>query len=257
MFYLSALCAVFPLIAVPALLLAYLALVAHQCLTTSVLCVTRGGMSNGAMALWVVRRLGWAAALQPFVFGLVLLSRREWALGGAALGVAVLAVAASELLTVSLHRRKPIACFSNVSLTDDSSSENETFHKRIESDHSALARFHILLPGLGRLGSDNPLPFSTDAIDDSVSVERAMQANPKAAVTDAFAASDTGVVITPPADAARGLIYPPELLLPTPTVWLPRGEASVAQQEADALVVEGLTAMVDPQPARAALRTNP
>lgn len=209
-------------------------------------------MSDGSAELWVVRRLGWAAGLQPFVFGLVLLSRREWALGGAGLGIAAVAVAASELVTVSLHRRQAPVCFSDVSLTDDlsdlSEHERSTLHRRVGSDHSALARFHILLPGLGRLPSENPLPFPTDAIDDYVSTERAMQATPDGPVPDAFGASQTSVVITHPADAARGLIYPPELLLPSPTVWLPLGEANVAQQEADALAIEGLTAVVEGQP---------
>ncbi|CAK9784277.1 hypothetical protein CC85DRAFT_327652 [Cutaneotrichosporon oleaginosum] len=247
MFYLFALCGVFPLISVPVLLLAYLSLVAHQWLTTRVFCVTRGGMADARAGLWALRRLGWAAGLQPFVFGLVLLSRREWALGGAGLGITAAAVAMSELLTVSLHRRRPTVCFSGLSLTDDSDSFERTqaaFHKRVESDHSALARFHILLPGLGRLAADNPLPFSTDAIDDYLSTERAMQAAPNA-TTDAFGASQTSVVVTPPADSARGLIYPPELLQPAPTVWLPRGQSTVAEQEVDALAMEGLTAVVD------------
>ncbi|BEI96214.1 hypothetical protein CcaverHIS631_0111630 [Cutaneotrichosporon cavernicola] len=253
MFYHLALCGVFPLISVPAVLLAYLALVSHQWLTTRVLCETGGGMSDGSAALWVVRRLGWSVGLQPFVFGLVLLSRREWALGGVGVGIAAIAVVASELVTVATYRRQPPVCFSDVSLTDDSGASDQerepTLHRRVESDHSALARFHVLLPGLGRLPPENPLPFPTDAIDDYVSTDRAMQARPDASVTDAFATRDTSVVVTPPADVSRGLIYPPELLVPAPTVWLPCGDANVGQQEADALAVEGLTAAVDPQPA--------
>lgn len=253
MFYLSALCGIFPIVTVPVLILAYLSLVGHQWVTSNVLCVTRGGMPDGSIALWVVRRLGWAASLQPLVFGLVLLCRREWALGGAGIGIAVLALAASEFITVGLHRRKPLSCFASTSLIEDdtlttvSSEERQIIvHKRHDSDHSILAAVHTLLPSLGRLPADNPLPFPTDAIDDYVSTERAMHATPETAVADVFGVDVDSVVITGPADPSRGLIYPPELLQPAPTVWLPHGEASVAQHEADALLLEGHTAVVDP-----------
>lgn len=254
-FYLSALSGVFPIITVPALLLAYLALVAHAWLTANTYCVTRGGMSDGSAALWVVRRVGRAACLQPLVFGLVLLSRQELAVGGIAVGIAVLSIAASEGVTVGLHRRETISCFSNASLNDEprrdslSSEERAIMHQRLGSDHSILAAVHTLLPGLGRLNADNPLPFPTDAIDDLVSTERAMQAAPNATVADVFAATgDAELVVTGPTDPSRGLIYPPELLQPAPTIWLERGEGDVAQHEAGSLLVEGLSAVVDPAP---------
>jgi hypothetical protein len=54
------------------------------------------------LGLWTVRRLGWVLVIQPTLYGLILLSRREWSLGGASLGVGVAVIGLSELLTVAM-----------------------------------------------------------------------------------------------------------------------------------------------------------
>lgn len=244
-FQLSALGGVFPLLVIPTLIFAYLTLVASCWLATRVFCLSHGGPSDGSMARWAVRRLGWAVGLQPAIFGLVLLSRNEWTIGGVGVGVGALALVMSELVTVVLHRpqkqpRFPLADFSRAPL------EDETKHRRFGSDHSMLAALHDLLPGLSRLPNDNPLPLSTDAIDDLQSTRRAMYASPQAARTNKNMPCGPSIQVIGPADESRGLIYAPDLLAPIPDVWLPRDPAGVAQHEADNLAGEGLVAVIDP-----------
>jgi hypothetical protein len=228
---------------IPVLILAYLTLVSATWLASQVFCISRGGPSNGKLAIWVVRRLGWAVCLQPFVLGLVLLTRREWVAGGIGLGLAAIGVIISEVVTFGWHRKRPDDKF----LGRIDFLENDNYPNRAASDHSLLVTLYTLLPGLSRLPDGNPLPLATDAIDDMRYTEQAAYATPNVAV-DAFqTGSNVPVVVMGPTDETRGLIYPPELIAPAPTIWLPRDLYGYAQREADALSGEGLEAFIDPR----------
>ena len=238
-FFLSALGGLLPLLVIPILILSYLALVSGCWLATRVFCISRGGPSNGGLGLWIVRRLGWAVVLQPAVLGLVLLSRRQWVGGALGLVFAAVGLLVSEVITFGLHRKRPESEFLESALLSDN---------RNSSQHSLLVTLYTLLPGLSRLPDGNPLPLPTDAIDDMRSTERAAYATPNAGIMNPFeAASETPVIVMGPTDDTRGLIYPPELLLPAPNIWLPRDPHGFAKREVESLASDGLEGFVDPE----------
>jgi len=100
-----------------------------------------------------------------------------------------------------------------------------------------LRRLTALLPGLSRLPSDCPLPLSTQVIDDLQSTERASTLRPDL----------KDVVYTLAADSNRGLIYPPEMTVDVPVIWLPREKDGVSESEVNDLASNhGLEAIIDP-----------
>lgn len=247
----------FPLLVIPALVVAYLALVVHHQLATKVYCLTRGGVSDGTIALWLIRRLGWTVVFPPLLFGLVVLSRKEWGIGAASIGVACIALVASEYLTIGRH---PSPKSTMVSSPDFGPQNTYTAVPRHQRQPSAKAstlapgssltageqgNSRGLLPGLSRLAWDNPLPFPTEAIDDMVSTERAARATPDLDMGQVDAAHHVSVIVSPD-DSSRGLLYPPELLVGSPDVWLPSDEHGVAEREVESLAAAGLVAIIDP-----------
>lgn len=184
--------------------------------------------------MWTIRRLGWVVCLQPVLLSLVILSRREWAIGGVGIALGASALIANETIAALLRRRRPSAQFL----------ARPDLPQRQGSIHSLLVTLYTLLPGLSRIPEGNPLPLPTDAIDDLRFTEAASYATPEAA--DAFDAFHTGTddseVVTP---SGRGLLYPPELVASAPTVWLPRDPYGCAAREVEVLAAEGLEAVMD------------
>lgn len=55
------------------------------------------GQTGGLLQLWLLRRFGTLCSLQPILFGLILLTRQFWTLGGVLVGVGVLVIVLVEL----------------------------------------------------------------------------------------------------------------------------------------------------------------
>jgi hypothetical protein len=195
-------------------------------------------------------------ALQPLVYGLIVLSRREWEIGGVSIGVAVVTVVISELVTVGLHRgptrrklstptKNALATISAemrqppnpTQLSRPVSGSSSLVLRPRQATSSMLRRLTTLLPGLSRLPLDCALPLPTETIHDLESTVLASQTRPDL--------KDEEHVH--PQDVNRGLIYPPEMTCQVPVVWLPHDRHGVAGTEvSDMASHHGLEAIVDP-----------
>lgn len=254
-FYATSLLMLFPLLAIPLLIMLYLAFIVihHQ---VQYVHAPSTGYEAATLALWTTRRLGWTLCLQPLIYGLILLSRNEWEIGGASIGVSVLTLVLSELLTIGRHpspSRKSLKSttrriLGNISRamtrssTDIRSRPNSTASSQLlrprQSTSSMLRRLTALLPGLSRLPDDCPLPLPTQGIDDLHSTERASYIRPDL----------KDEVRTWPEDLSqRGLLYPPELTAEIPIIWLPNGQVGLSGIEVNDLASnQGLEAIIDP-----------
>jgi hypothetical protein len=262
-FYAFSLVFLLPLLAIPILLLLFLGLVANRYMVDFVL-VERAGYTGSVIGLWTIRRFGWVLGVQPALYGLILLSRREWALGGASLSVALITDILSELATTRRYRRDTIRRLSasdrkTLDKMDDMMPSRDAY-MAVEpgsgrprmSDSSMLSRLAALLPGYSRLPEDCSLPLQTENIDDLFDTERAAYARPSFARKEgerraADAEPGRGFFHDPTA-SIRGLIYPDEILAPVPVRWLPNDDAGIAESEAaDLETCHGLSAIVDPE----------
>lgn len=215
--------------------------------------------ADGRLALWTIRRLGWGLGIQPVLFGLVVLSRREWAIGGTAIGIGLLATVLAECLTARRNpeRRCRDLTPSTHQCLDQTRSclkghpnQGKAGEKRSSnrSSISVLQRVAALLPGYSRLPETCPLPLPTDHIDDRMQTERASHTRPDLARRTGPEPPEEGGTYFHDATAEiRGLIYPTEMLLPLPVIWLPHDQDGVAKREAEELEgMWGLPAIVDP-----------
>jgi hypothetical protein len=216
--------------------------------------VEQTGFVGARLGLWTVRRLGWVLVIQPTLYGLILLSRREWSLGGASLGVGVAVIGLSELLTVTFHRRtKENSVFGSTPIAlgkierDIAIARDCSLMPRAAED-TLLDRVTEYLPRLSRLPPDCPLPLQTETIDDLTHTERACFALASMeGITPRGTAEEESAFFHDPGQSYRGLVYPPEMLAPAePVVWLPRDEGGIAMSEANHLMAyHGIAAIVD------------
>jgi hypothetical protein len=94
-----------------------------------------------------------------------------------------------------------------------------------------------LLPGLSRLPPDCPLPLATENINDLQSTERVSLIRPDL----------KDEPLTSSVDSDRGLIYPPEMTVEVPVIWLPWSKSGISESEVNDLARNhGLGAIVDP-----------
>jgi len=214
------------------------------------------GYEAATLALWTIRRFGWVLAFQPMIYGLIVLSRREWEIGGISVGVAVVTIVISELVTAGLHpspRRSKLSASCRKSLDDItlqmrrppittqlsrtvSGSSSQVLRPR-QSTSSMLRRLTALLPGLSRLPPDCPLPLNTETIYDLDSTELASRTRPDLADQEQKWQ----------VDGNRGLIYPPEMTCEIPIIWLPYDRHGISGIELNDLASNyGLEAIVDP-----------
>lgn len=159
------------------------------------------GSYSAELGLWTVRRIGWCLGVQPAIFGLILLSRREWVTGGVALGVAALCPVLVEVLTARPSRRSGLtrdrldhadqralaavehAMQENAEIisgrAEKSGSTNRGLeHARRISESSLLNRVTALLPGYSRLPSECRVPLESQRIDDGYRSELASRTRP-------------------------------------------------------------------------------
>ncbi|WWD08005.1 hypothetical protein V865_006115 [Kwoniella europaea PYCC6329] len=238
-FYASTLLFIFPLLAIPILILLYLSFIANRYMIEHVFVDSSAGYTGTVLALWSVRRFGWLLGFQPLPYGLILLSRNEWAIGGISIGVAIGTVLLSEGLTVLRYkekRRKDLNGNTRKALDELSSSMQDTKkddgnrneRNSRQSDLSLLNRVTALLPGYGRLPDHFPIPIPTERIDDLLQTERCSYHKP----TSRSGQTAKGhQYFTENPNSIKGLIYPLEMLIPIPVIWLPHDKNGIAQGE--------------------------
>ncbi|WVF70155.1 hypothetical protein IAT40_004943 [Kwoniella sp. CBS 6097] len=256
-FYASTLLFIFPLLCIPILLLLYLSFVANRYMMEHVF--VDPSRSGTGLQLWTVRRFGWTLAIQPLLYGLIMFSRNEWALGAVSLAVSFIALTLSELLTVVRFRsatRKRLlprtrealdglVVSMNTASPRPSVAVYDPHRVSRHSDLSLLNRVAALLPGYARLPETCPLPRASERIDDLFQTERASYA--KIELRDHQ--SESGRYFTENPQTTRGLIYPSEMMAPIPVIWLPRDPQDGAVAEGEAVELSRyhrLTAIVDP-----------
>ncbi|TYJ58169.1 hypothetical protein B9479_000993 [Cryptococcus floricola] len=251
-FYASTLLFLFPLMAIPILLTLYLSFIANRYMVSHVFIDSSGGHLGTLAGLWTVRRLGWVLALGPVLYGLILLSRNEWALAAVSLAVGVIAFLLAETLT---FWRVPSPTYNNLkpdtrqaldrAKAFQQGSTTDSHLTRVPSRQSELSLFRrvaALLPGYTRLPPDCPVPLKTDKVDDMFQTELAAYSTP-----DLRPGTIVSSGLYEETTETKGLVYPPEMLQPVPLIWLPYDEAGVAENEAEDLAVHhGLVAIVDP-----------
>ena len=251
-FYAFSLIFIFPLLALPLLLLVFLSFVAGRYMVDHVFVDTRGGYTSASLGLWMIARFGLLLSLQPFLYGLILLGRKEWAIGGVSLGVALitlLLVAGFTFLRYPTRRRKDLPASTRQTLDGMrgamSSPPAEGTERRPHrlSDSSMLQRLAILLPGYTRLPPGCPLPLATEGIDDTLYTERASYTRLDLAKDDQHPRQ----YFHDPSEGIKGLVYPPEMLAAKPVIWLERDDSGIAEAEAaDLEKHHDLPAIVDP-----------
>ncbi|WVQ76699.1 hypothetical protein IAR50_006373 [Cryptococcus sp. DSM 104548] len=251
-FYASSLLFLFPLLAIPILLTLYLSFIATRYMVSHVFFDSSGGHIGALAGLWTVRRLGWVLAIGPALYGLIMLSRDDWALGGVSLAIALIATISAEALTSwrapspKYRSLKPITrraldrakAFQQGSTTDS----HLTRAPSRQSELSLFRRVAALLPGYTRLPSDCHVPLQTETINDIFQTELAAYSTP-------YLKPGTNIseILYQETTETKGLVYPPEMLQPIPLIWLPYDEAGVAESEAEDMAVHhGLVAIVDP-----------
>ncbi|KAG8981245.1 hypothetical protein FRC05_004147 [Tulasnella sp. 425] len=253
---------IFPLIGPPIVLLLILTLVAHRYLAGYVFAHAGVGQTGGLMHIWLLRRFATLVALQPLLFGLVLLSRRQWTLGGILLGTALVIVVSVE--TYAHHKTRLAPRRKLAATTRDALSRFQETARRRGARPKTVKEEEVLsngsAPGVRRPRTSmasildmisltlaimpsstrrrGPVPLDTEGMNDLVSTERAARTRPGAVPRVAFKdrAEETG-----------GMLYPPELLAPTPIIWLPNDPNGVGRSEAfDLTRYHGLEVTLDP-----------
>ena len=228
---------IFPLLAIPVLVLLYLSFMAMRYMVDRVYINRHGTLHIAQVMLWTLRRFGWILGLQSLLFGLVLLSRDEWAIGGVAIGCSALGAIITELLirTNRLRPRLPDRLVSDIGAALSQPLERTSASRRSISIDQRLIP---LLPGLARLPRTCPIPVTTEYIDDLTHTERAANAQTHQIETPPF---------HDPTESLRGLVYPPEMVEPVPVIWLGSDERGPALKEANELGTgSGLVVLVDP-----------
>ncbi|CAE7207304.1 unnamed protein product [Rhizoctonia solani] len=240
---------IFPLIGPPIVLLVILSLVAYRYLVGYVWPRTDAPPTGGVLQLWLLRRFATLLALQPILLGLILLSRRLWALAGVLFCAALVIILIVEGYCGYRSRNPPVRKFSPVvrdSLATFRRSVQGSRSKRrltMEEDGTSLVSSPMERGGVPRgsiasvldmmsitlnvMPSPNrpkdAVPIETEDIDDLVSTERAAHTYPGAAPM--IHSIDHAV-------ETAGLLYPPELLAPPPMIWLPNDRSGIARSEA-------------------------
>jgi len=269
-FFAATLSLLFPLIGPVIVLLLILTLVAHRYLIGYVYGRTDAGQTGGLLQLWLLRRFGTMLSLQPLLLGLILLSRRLYALAGILLAAAALIVISVEVYTEwqtrepgvgslspmtresldtftrAIHEAEPQLPVGEQGSGSPSRSRRESRPRR--SIASVLDMMAASL-AIGPSGTHGPVPLPSESINDLVSTERAARTHPNA--PPQLSTAD-------PADETAGLLYPPELLAPIPLIWLPNDAAGIARSEAyDLHRYHGLEATLDVVPETKSERDPP
>lgn len=245
MVFASAFSLIFPLIGPAIVILLFLTLVAHRYLIGYVYARTLSE-TGGLLQIWLLKRLGTLLALQPLLLGLILLSRRLWIEGGILSGIAFIVAGMVEVYTMHKTRLASLQA-----LPENTQESLKVFRRALESDNrtdtddenrsmntargnrtrgsmaSVLEMMSLTLAVMPSASSHRgPLPLRTETLDDLIATERAARTHPDAPPH------------LPPlsfgdhAEEMSTIMYAPELLAPSPIIWLPNDTAGVAKTEA-------------------------
>ncbi|EPQ60336.1 hypothetical protein GLOTRDRAFT_52392 [Gloeophyllum trabeum ATCC 11539] len=237
---------IFPLIGPAVVILIFLTLIAHRYLVGYVYGRTRS-QTGGLLQLWLLKRFGTLVAFQPFLMGLIFLTRRLWPEAGVLLGAAMVVVMIVEGYATWKTRQPGVSSLSNVTRNSLDTFGRMAQSRRLELEEESLSlvsssnrntrmrgSFASVLemmsmtlavaPALTR--QKGPVPLPTETIDDLTATERAARTHPDAPPH------------LPPlsfADHAQemsGVLYAPELLAPEPIIWLPNDSSGIGRSEA-------------------------
>lgn len=257
---------IFPLIGLPAVVFLILLFAASRYLATFTDCSLLGS-SGGKLVIWLLRSLALVLLCQPVLLGLILLSRREWGIGGASIGVAVVGLLLFEGLvwkqgrTATLSRTEhakfrlfakrlqshAVEPIDNMSIDRPSDFENSGRRRRSNATIFELMS-DLLLPS-NQTRSQGHLPLKTENIDAYLDPYRANLAHPDI---------NQNQHELPPLSLrenenldmakyqAENTMYPPGLIMPAPVIWLPDDKTDVGKQEVEDLRrFHRLSAMLD------------
>ncbi|THV01445.1 hypothetical protein K435DRAFT_750308 [Dendrothele bispora CBS 962.96] len=235
---------IFPLIGPAVVVLLFLTLIAHRFLVGYVYARTHS-QTGGELQLWLMRRFGTLLSFQPILLGLIFLSQDIWIEGGVLVGVGVMVILFVESYTrwktrlpgrssLSAITRNSLETFEGVAKRPRSNTDEEgtslvssptgrargSMASVLEMMSLTLAVMPSPTPARG------PVPLQTETLDDMTATERCSRTNPDAPPH------------LPPlpfgdhADEMAGILYAPELVAPSPIIWLPNDNSGVARSEA-------------------------
>ena len=251
--------------------------IAHRFLVGYVYARTHS-QTGGLIQIWLLRRFATLLGFQPFLLGLILLSRRLWILSGVLLGAAIGVVILVEvycnwktrlpglrsLSAITQDSLRTFATTAHLSTGHTDDATNTSFsasrgHRTRGSMASVLDMMSITLavepsPSQQRgpvplrkclafldwsVDTDKPC-LETETLDDLTATERAARTHPDAPPhLPPLSFADH-------AEDMAGILYAPELIAPPPIIWLPNDSAGVARSEAyDLEKYHGLRATLD------------
>lgn len=235
---------IFPLIAPAAVILLLLSLIAHRFLVGYVYARTRSE-TGGRLQIWLLARFATLLSFQPILLGLIFLSHRIWIEGSVLVGAGVVVILIVETYT-SLKLRLPGRASLSPITRDSLDSFTSAADSYLVDDFEGTTNGSSTRGGIAR-GSmasvldmmsltlavhpsapsyRGPVPLQTETLDDLTATERAARTHPDAPP------HLPPLSFTDHAEDMAGILYPPELIAPSPIIWLPRDSAEVARSEA-------------------------
>jgi hypothetical protein len=234
--------------------------VAHRYLVGYVYARTHS-QTGGLLQLWLLKRFGTLLSFHPILLGLILLSRHFWIEGGVLVGSGVLVILIVEIYTNTKTRlpgrkslspaaRESLQRFEHV-IAEQNYDDSDTLHDMGSavgiprgSMASVLDMMSLTLAVMPPSSKNRgPVPLreyfivsspralinilsATENLDDLTATERAARTHPDAPPhLPPLSFADH-------AEEMAGILYAPELVAPTPIIWLPNDSAGVARSEA-------------------------
>ncbi|TFK56751.1 hypothetical protein OE88DRAFT_1650202 [Heliocybe sulcata] len=246
MIFASTFSLIFPLVGPAVIILIFLTLIAHRYLIGYVYGRTRS-QTGGLLQLWLLKRFGTLVAFQPFVMGLIFLTRRLWPEAGVLLGAALVVVLVVEGYAAWKTRQPGVSSLGNVTRNSldtfekaartpcldldeestslvNSSNRNTRMRGSFASVLEMMSMTLAVAPALTR--QKGPVPLPTETLDDLTATERAARTHPDAPPHLPALPFDDH------AQETSGVLYAPELLAPDPIIWLPNDSSGIAHSEA-------------------------
>ncbi|KAH8120259.1 hypothetical protein DFH11DRAFT_1559146 [Phellopilus nigrolimitatus] len=236
---------IFPLIGPAVVLLLFLTIVAHRFLVGYVYGRT-DAQTGGLLQIWLLRRFAVVVTFQPILLGVIFLTRRLFIEGGILIGFGVAAIIMIEayacwktrlpgrksLSTVTLNALDTFEERASARNKDVSESEGASFASapRMRPRGSISSVLEMMSLTLAVMPTPHQareaVPLDTESLDDLIATERAARTHPDA---------PPHLPPLPFADHAEemaGILYAPELIAPSPIIWLPSDSAGIARSEA-------------------------
>src|ERR1700722_1250543 len=225
--------------------------------------------TGGLLQIWLLRRLGTLLSLQPLLLGLIFLTRELWIEGGILVGTSLLIIIIVECYThrktrlpgrnsLSPITRNSLDTFASTAKLSKSRSVDDETTSLVSSARATRARgsmasvLEMMSVTLAVMPSPSPrrgpIPLrssphdthvermsnslfllETETLDDLTATERAARTHPDPPP------HLPPLAFTDHAEDMAGILYPPELIAPSPIIRLPNDTAGGARSEADDL----------------------